>query len=455
MDAVLSVVSSVFWGIITFSVIVFVHEGGHFLAARACGVRVTEFFLGLPCRWNIHHTSKRIGTKFGITPILLGGYAEICGMDPTKSEHAPEVLACIHRHGTVSVEDMAAELGITEDDVYEACGLLEGWGSIAPIYDESKGEHEGGAYYASTYASMPRDEAGLTIYDGKAFDRENATAQGEAWDPPMGADAFFEQERSHVYLGKGFWKRALMLLAGIIVNIVVGFLLVVLVYSGIGYEVAVDTNTIGSVTEGSPAEELGLAAGDTITEIDGEAIGSWSDILDALDGAEAGQEVEVSFEHEGETVTGTVALDENGNLGIGVYYERYRASLADSIYLAASYIAQTAEGVAELLIPTKTMEVLENSTSIVGISVMSAEAASYGAATYILFVALISFSLGFMNLLPIPPLDGGKLLIEIIQVIIHRELSLKVQNIISWVGIILFGALFIYLLQADITRYIL
>ena len=60
MDTVLSVLSSVFWGLLMLSVLVFLHEGGHFLAARACGVRVTEFFLGLPCRFDIDHTSRRI-----------------------------------------------------------------------------------------------------------------------------------------------------------------------------------------------------------------------------------------------------------------------------------------------------------------------------------------------------------------------------------------------------------
>ena len=84
MDTVLSILSSVFWGLLMLSVLVFLHEGGHFLAARSCGVRVTEFFLGLPCRFDIHCTSRRIGTKFGVTPLLLGGYAAICGMDPDR-----------------------------------------------------------------------------------------------------------------------------------------------------------------------------------------------------------------------------------------------------------------------------------------------------------------------------------------------------------------------------------
>ncbi|MFR3877016.1 MAG: site-2 protease family protein [Collinsella sp.] len=90
-----------------------------------------------------------------------------------------------------------------------------------------------------------------------------------------------------------------------------------------------------------------------------------------------------------------------------------------------------------LLQPQHTMEILDQSSSIVGISVMSSQAAAAGPATFLSFAALISFSLGFMNLLPIPPLDGGKLVIEIIQKIAGRELPLKVQTIVSYVGIAL------------------
>ena len=146
MDTVLSVLSSVFWGLLMLSVLVFLHEGGHFLAARACGVRVTEFFLGLPCRFDIHHTSRRIGTKFGVTPLLLGGYAAICGMDPTDVSRADRVLAAIYRHGRVTVADLAVELELSEEDVLEACALLLGWGSIAPWYEEGE-KRRGGLYH--------------------------------------------------------------------------------------------------------------------------------------------------------------------------------------------------------------------------------------------------------------------------------------------------------------------
>ena len=267
MDTVLSVLSSVFWGLLMLSVLVFLHEGGHFLAARACGVRVTEFFLGLPCRFDIYHTSRRIGTKFGVTPLLLGGYAAISGMDPTDVSCADRVLAAIYRHGRVTVADLAVELELSEEDVLEACALLLGWGSIAPWYEE--GEKPSPSYYPAKYQTLPRDAAGYTTFDGRRFDRGHATAEGDVWELPCGEAEFLARERSHTYLGQGFLKRAFMLLAGIIVNILTGFLLLMSIYSIAGVTVPVDTNVIGQVDEGSIAAKAGIQAGDAILSVDG------------------------------------------------------------------------------------------------------------------------------------------------------------------------------------------
>ncbi|MDO5709977.1 MAG: site-2 protease family protein [Coriobacteriales bacterium] len=89
------------------------------------------------------------------------------------------------------------------------------------------------------------------------------------------------------------------------------------------------------------------------------------------------------------------------------------------------------------------------------ISVMASEAASTSAVDLSLLVASVSMSLGFMNLLPIPPLDGGKIVIEIIQLVIQRPLSTKAQTIVSYVGVAFFLFIFVVALRNDIVRYIL
>lgn len=455
MAVVLGVLKSVFWGLLTLSVLVFVHEGGHFLAARACGVRVTEFFLGLPCRFNIHHVSKRIGTKFGVTPLLLGGYAAICGMDPTDIPCAPEVLASVHRHGQVSVDELAQELGISSEDALNACALLSDWGSVVPVYDPDKGESAKSGYYPSVYASASRDAHGHIILDGRKFDRASASQEGEPWTAFESASSFFEQERSATYIGKGFWKQAFMLIAGILVNILVGVILMMSVYSIVGVTVAVDSNVIGTVDSGSVAEQAGICGGDTIEQIGDSKVASWSDLVRAVDEQGSGSPFKLVYKHDGRVRSTTVKLGYNGKLGVTASTETVRLSPLQSLRVSCRYLTATAQGVANLLVPQHTKEILDNSTSIVGISVMSSQAADAGAASYLNFAALISLSLGFMNLLPIPPLDGGKLVIELIQACLHRELSLKVQNIVSLIGIGLFVLLFIYMLRADILRFIL
>ena len=82
---------------------------------------------------------------------------------------------------------------------------------------------------------------------------------------------------------KGFWKRALMLVAGIAVNILTGFLLVIAVYSVLGVSTPVDANVVGGIIEGSPADGAGLKAGDRIQGVDGTPVDSWMSLLEALD----------------------------------------------------------------------------------------------------------------------------------------------------------------------------
>ena len=85
MSSVLGFLSAAFWGLVVLSVLVFVHEGGHYLAARAFHVRATEFFLGLPFRWKLSRKSAKVGTEFGVTPLLLGGDSLLFGGIPVRS----------------------------------------------------------------------------------------------------------------------------------------------------------------------------------------------------------------------------------------------------------------------------------------------------------------------------------------------------------------------------------
>ncbi len=123
MDILITIVCAT----VVIGFIVLIHEGGHYLAARAFGVRVSEFMLGLPGP-SIGFT--RGGTRFGITAVPLGGYARICGMEAGEmSPHLKSALAALYERGTTTIGEVAAACGISDDEAFEALEELVEWGS--------------------------------------------------------------------------------------------------------------------------------------------------------------------------------------------------------------------------------------------------------------------------------------------------------------------------------------
>ena len=330
-------------GILVIGYLVFIHEGGHYLAARAFGVRVTEFMLGLP--------GPRVGftvgeTKFGVTAVPLGGYARVCGMEVGKmSPHLKPVLASMRRRGTANMEDVALDAGITDDEAFEALEELTEWGSIT-------GPTRRDPYNTSRLRiSVPQD---------------------------MTDDELFDREYSRQYRALPFWKRSIILVAGPAMNLIFAVLAFIVCYSLIGFDVQLEDGSIVHRT-----------------------LNAW-------------QSIRVGF----------------------------------------IYIGMVGQAVLELFNPATTAQVISDSASVIGIAVISKQAADAGFAALLEFTGMISVSLGIMNMLPIPPLDGGRFLVEIYQRLFHREITLKTMNIITIIGITLFMALFVVMIGQDVSRFI-
>lgn len=460
MEQIIRIIAIVFWGLLILSALVYIHEAGHFIAARIMGLRVKEFFIGLPCRARLARVSKRTGTAYGITPVLMGGYTLICGMDGSKPECLARVLSYVYKQGSTTVSSAAIDLRLDETEVESALLTLVDWGSIE--------ETNGG------FQTLARDACMRTIYDkGHDFSESGSTKAGEPHPFRGTQKAFLEQERSHTYQKLGFWGRSFVLINGILINIVAGFLILVLTLSCLGVAVPSNSPTIGSVDEGSLAASVGLQAGDEIVAINNQGVSTWNDMATAIAAASqttdpytvtissfspSNDDSQASRDTDETTSTRTITIEPKiagEKLGIRAATTQVNLSLPDACVAAASYIGMTAVAIAQLFNPTHFQEVISQSSSVVGISVMAADAAREGITPLLMLTAAISLSLGFMNLLPIPPLDGGKIFIEAISAIIRRPVPIKVQRIISYVGVLLFILLFIVLLKQDIVRYIL
>ena len=366
----MDVIQMIVYATIVLGFLVVIHEGGHYLASRMFGVRVTEFMIGMPGP-NIGF--KKWGTKFGVTPILLGGYAKVCGMESGEmSPHLKPVLAAIYKRGTANMEDIAADCNITDDEAYYALEELVEWGSIT-------GPKKSDQYntYRTPEVKYTKGEKKRAAKKGLAplVEFEEGSPR-EVGNP----QAFYESEYRQQYRSLPFWKRAVILLAGIFVNLLCAMLIFIVLFSLIGIDMQNPTT--------------GVVQHIVLTPI-------------------------------------------------------------QSLQFGVQYIGAVVQMIAGLFNPATAAETVSNSTSIIGIAAMSKDAFDAGLFSALSFVAMISVSLGIMNLLPIPPLDGGRFVVEIFQKISRRNVSVKVMNYMSLAGMALFLGFFLIMANQDIQRFVL
>ena len=447
------VLSCVVWGLVVLSVLVFAHEAGHFGAARACGVRVTELFLGMPSRLSASREIKSCGTRLGVTPVLLGGYTRIFGMAGEESPLMAPALACVQSHGVVAADDLALEIGCDSDEAYAILAELVDWGSIEAVYDPELGEREGQQDWPRHFGTIARDAEMLTKFDrGHRFEADGFTAAGVA-RPVDDAVAFLNDERSRTYQGKGFLSRLAMLLGGPVASFVAGVLLFIASLSFLGQNYAVNSNVLGGISEGSLAEGVGLRAGDEVTSLAGNDVNDFNSLGKAIKEAlKENEPFDLVFVRGGVSHEVTVTPHGEQALGVSARTETVRVPVTQAISFVGEYCSQTLQLVGRLFNPSSAAQAVGETSSVVGISVMAGQAARSGPGSLAFLAAIVSLSLSIMNMLPIPPLDGGKILIEVVQVVLRRPLSMRAQNAISMAGIALFLLLFVVVVRQDIVR---
>ena len=428
--------------VLIISLIVIIHELAHAVAARCAGMRVSEIFLGLPLGPRLSFENRRSGVRYGVSLALLGGYTRVCGMGFEYDERMPLVLALVSVRGSLTVDGLRRVLGCDDDD---AIGLLMQLESLGCV--ERSGEDE------LEWRTPRRDALGLTALDrGHDFALPGGTRAGEPFFPKQAPDEFFELELARTYAGKGFLARALVLLAGIVANILTALFLAMAIYMFQGtYTLA---PTVVQVDEGSSAAAAGIREGDVIASLDGMRVqGVFNGLSKAMLSRGDSDEVEVTYLHQGEAHTVRLTLDDDGYMGTYFSYALDYPGPLDALRMALSYVGQTGAALLGMLVPGNAQAVLSDSMGIVGITAVVGEVASeQGAWGVVSLVAALSLSLGWINLLPLPPMDGGKLVIEAVQAIRGRPFSLSAQAGLSMAGMALILVLFFVVLFQDVSR---
>lgn len=255
------------------------------------------------------------------------------------------------------------------------------------------------------------------------------------------------------------WKRMLSVAAGPAMNFVLAFVVAVVFLAS--FAVAPDLPMVDSVEAGMPAQAAGLRAGDLFVSVNGQDVYGKTpqEFSQIIANSAAGQPVELVVRRDGSEMPLTMvpAYDEaEGRLRIGIVITQNYARLpAGSVVPEAwRYCVQASTAIANALGKLVTTgEGLQQSAGPVGTVQMVAEQTqSGGMVAYLQLIVIISINLGLMNLLPIPALDGSRLVFMAIEAVRGKPVSQKVESIIHLCGYALLILLMLLLTFQDVLR---
>lgn len=348
--------------IVVVGIIVFVHELGHFIAAKLSGVRVETFSLGFPPKlW-----SKTIGeTEYQIAWLPLGGFVKMSGMSDESF-----------------------------DDDYN-----------------------------------PDDPRG--------FNKQS------------------------------FLKKVFIITAGVIMNIILGFL----IYSSLTMSEGVGRmtgTTLTIISEDFPAAAAGLQVGDKVTAVAGKPVTTWDELTNIVR-VHPGEPIEVNWIRGDSAMSAeiipkatpefnisTASMETVGKIGVVGTVVTEKVGPTKALYYGAQQVGLIVKLNAVSLGALLTGKAhIKELTGPLGIARMSGESARSGATGFLAFIAMISVSIAFLNVLPIPMLDGGHLLFLVIEAIIRRQIPEKVKIYLLKAGLAALVLLVVVVSYHDIVRFYL
>jgi regulator of sigma E protease len=372
--------------------LILIHEAGHFFAARGVGMRPRKFYIGFP---PAVLKRTRGGVEYGIGAIPLGGYVKIPGM---------------HR---------------------AAPGDLRG--SLSPEEQEAHA------------AELDRLDAAL-----ERGDEDAARAVLPALEPDLGEHRMFQEVEGSLspdaYWRQDTWKRVVVIAAGPLVNVAAALLFFMGVFMS-----TVPTSNVHGVVKGYPAAAAGIKAGDRILTIAGKPV-SGSNLAKSISATD-GRPFRIRIDRAGRPLTiGPVrARNDQGVYRIGIQIEA-KTGLGASPITAGRKSAQltwaltsgTVTGLGRLFFGQGTHQI----TSSVGIVRDTAAAYRQSLQDFFFFLGYISLALALLNLLPILPLDGGHIVMSILERVRGRAFSQLAYLRYSAIGL----ALFMFLLYLGLRN---
>jgi regulator of sigma E protease len=426
---------------ITLGVLIFIHELGHFLAAKLTGMRVDRFSIGFPPR----AFGIKIGeTDYCLSWIPVGGYVKIAGMidesfDTDFLDHQPQPWE--FRAKPLRARMLVICAGVIMN-VLLAISIF--W-AISYVNGKVTKETTEIGYVSP---ETPASKAGLLQGDkilsinGKAVE-DWEEIENQVYIENMGNDITFDVERN----GRRVSVLALRKNAGTQADRPFGIVEAQLI------------PVLRAVEPKSPADKLGLKAGDIIVQVESVRVG-YPQVSDMIH-ERAGKSMNLRWKRGAEFLSGTTTVTPEGRIGILIeptYTGPVRRIQYSLLQALPAGIGKTGEAV--YLFYLTISKIVAGKTSIrdsfggpIAIAQLATRSAEYGLLEFLGFMAMLSMSLAILNILPIPALDGGHLAMMLYEKAIGREIPHRVKLKIQQAGFILLLAFMALIIYNDISRF--
>ena len=379
--------------VLVIGVLVFVHELGHYLAARSVGVRIEKFSIGFPPRF-ISLTSVKNGW---------------------------DIMVFFYRFSN---------------------GRLS-WGPVLNTNFHIKGRNGSGTEYV--VALLP---LGGYVKMAGALDESLDNVVTNSPDE---------------FMSKSVFQKIWILSAGVLMNIFTAFVIFSLLTYSQGLPKYNNEPIIGQLSSDGPALEAGLESGDEILSVNGEEILTWTDLVDNIRPIpDSPIDIEIqrneeilkfSFNTTKIVIPVENGIDSVGGIGITQKYYYQPVNFGESIYYGYQKTLRS------FGLITLTFQMLGSGQATlkdlggpIMIGQIAGETAKAGWQPLFNFMALISINLAFLNILPIPGLDGGHIFLILIESIIRRPLSLKSRMVVQQIGMVFLLVLMVTIMFNDVTR---
>jgi regulator of sigma E protease len=443
--------------IVVIGILVVVHEFGHFLAARSCGVKVLRFSVGFG-RVLWQRRLGRDGTEWAISLVPLGGYVKM--LDEREGPVADSDLPRAFNRQRLAVRSWIVVAGPLANFLFAIAAywlvFMVGTMELRPLLGDAP------AGTAAHAAGIGAGERVLRI-DGEAVE----TWQALRWALVLRA-AENEQTRLETIDGQGkIHERTLRLRDEGSPPLGERFI------EELGLRIFRPTipPLIGKVLPGSPAEAAGLADGDLIVAIDGKPIDNWQQLVEEIQ-ASMGRSLAIEFERDGaileRRLTPTIdAGAEKPVARIGVQVAKpadgshadiwieVRHPPFEALVLAVRETWEKSAFTLQMFGKMLTGEVSwRNLSGPVTIADYAGQSAQLGFSHFTQFLALVSISLGVLNLLPIPLLDGGHLMYHAYEAVRRAPPSDRVMEYGQRLGLALLVMLMVFAFYNDIHRLV-